>query len=125
VGVEARVPFLDKDLVEFSTRVPPGLKLKGDTTKYIFKKAMEKYLPREVVYRPKSGFGAPVREWITRDLSPMIEEYLGETAVRRRGVFDPAAVRTLIDLNQRDRIDASYPIWALLAIESWYRQFVD
>ena len=59
-GVEVRVPFLDKELLEFSTTIPPHLKMKGVTTKYLLKKMMERYLPNDIIYRSKAGFGAPV-----------------------------------------------------------------
>lgn len=125
VGIEVRVPFLDKDLVEFSTRIPPHLKMKGKNTKYLLKKVMERYLPHEVIYRPKAGFGAPVREWISSDLSPMIDSYLSEKSVTERGIFDYSNIKKLIEENKEGKIDASYPIWCLLAIESWFRQFSD
>ena len=63
-GVEIRVPFLDNELVDFSYMIPPKLKMKGNTAKYILKKVAERYLPKDVIYREKAGFGAPVRKWI-------------------------------------------------------------
>ena len=123
-GVEIRVPFLDNDLVNFSYQIPPGLKLKGKETKYLLKKVAEKYLPHEVIYRSKAGFGAPVRKWITEDLADMLEERLNEKAIQEHGIFSYPSVRKLIDQNKSNEIDASYPIWAILAIDSWYRQFV-
>ena len=125
VGVEVRVPFLDKELVEFSTKIPPNLKLKGKETKYILKKVAERYLPKEVIYRPKTGFGAPVREWITNDMENLINDYLSEENIKNRGYLNYDKVVELIDDNKKGKIDASYPIWSLLAIESWMRQFVD
>lgn len=124
-GVEVRVPFLDLDLVEFSTKLPPELKLKGTTTKYLLKKVMERYLPDEIIYRPKAGFGAPVRYWITSELSGMISDSLSKERIAQRGIFDFEKVQTLINENKAGTIDASYPIWALLAIESWFQQFID
>ena len=125
VGVEARVPFLDLELVEFTTRLHPHLKMKGTTTKYLLKKLMEQYLPHEIIYRPKTGFGGPVREWVKTDLREKIGDELSPQAIRNRGIFDPAAVQQLIADNQQGRIDAAYSIWGLLAIESWCRQFID
>ena len=124
-GVEVRVPFLDVELVNFSTKMPVSLKMKGHTTKYILKKTAEKYLPKEVIYRPKTGFGAPVRKWITNDMDEMIHDFLSEENIVRRGIFDHKQVHALIQKNKEGKIDASYPIWALLAIESWMRQFID
>jgi asparagine synthase (glutamine-hydrolysing) len=125
VGVESRVPFLDLDLVNMSTRIPTNLKLKGNTAKYILKKVAEKYLPQDVIYRPKTGFGAPVRKWITTDMDEMIHEYLSPQKLNERGIYDAKAVWKLIEDNKKGKIDASYPIWGLLAVESWMRQFVD
>jgi asparagine synthase (glutamine-hydrolysing) len=125
IGVEARVPFLDMDLIEFAATLPPDVKLKGNETKYILKKVAERYLPKDVIYRPKTGFGAPVRKWITSDLQPMIDERLSIDRIKARGIFNPVAVWDLINQNKSGKIDASYSIWALLAIESWCMQFVD
>jgi len=125
IGVEARVPFLDLDLVEFSQSIPTSMKMRGKETKYILKKVAERYLPNDVIYRPKTGFGAPVRKWITSDLQPMIDERLSADRIKARGIFNPESVWDLINQNKSGKIDASYSIWALLAIESWCMQFVD
>ena len=124
-GVEVRVPYLDKDLVEYAFQIPANLKLKGNETKYILKKCAEKYLPKEIIYRSKTGFGAPVRKWITEDLEEMINDRLSVSKLKQRGIFDSDAVWKLIDENKKGKIDASYSIWCLLAIESWMTQFVD
>ncbi len=124
-GVEVRVPFLDLELIEFSTRLPVNIKMKGNETKYILRKTMEKYLPHDVIYRPKTGFGAPVRKWINSDLEDMIQDYLSEENIIRRGIFNHKNIRQLIEDNKKGKIDVAYTIFTLLAIESWFRQFVD
>ncbi len=124
-SVEARVPFLDTDLVAFATRLPPELKQRGTTGKWIFKKAMEPLLPREVIYRPKAGFGAPLRRWLQQDLREYVEDLLSENTLKNRGLFDPQAVRELVALDRAGRIDAAYPIFALICIELWMRLFVN
>ena len=124
-GVEVRVPYLDLDLVNFSTKISPKLKLQRGTTKYILKKMAEKYLPKEVIYRKKSGFGGPVREWVKNDLNDMINDYLSPNKIKERGIFDHLKVQNLISQNKNGKIDASYNIWCLLSIESWLRQFYD
>lgn len=125
VGVEARVPYLDLDLVAFSQKLPPKLKMKNGVTKYLLKKVAERYLPHDIIYRPKTGFGAPVRRWITQDLHTMIEDRLSSENLKKRGIFDADEVWKLIKDNKAGKIDASYSIWSLLAIDSWYKQFVD
>jgi asparagine synthase (glutamine-hydrolysing) len=83
----------------------------------------ERYLPSEVIYRPKTGFGAPVRKWITSDMKPLIAERLSSERINEVGIFDSRKVQQLIADNESGRIDASYSIWSLLAIDSWIRQF--
>ncbi len=125
VGVEVRVPFLDKELVEFSTLIPVEFKMRGINTKYILKKVAEKYLPHDVIYRPKSGFGAPVRDWIINDLNDFIDLKLSKENFDRRGIFNYEKVKKLIDKNREGKLDASYIIWAMLSIEFWLIQFYD
>jgi asparagine synthase (glutamine-hydrolysing) len=125
VGVEVRVPLLDLELVEFAARIPTEIKQRRGVGKWVFKKAMEPYLPHDVIYRPKSGFGAPLRRWMRGELRPLVGDLLGPDSVRRRGLFDPSAVTRLVEANQDGRIDASYTLLSLLAIEIWCRRFID
>ena len=124
-GVEVRVPLLDLELVDFATRIPPAMKQRGRVGKAIFKKAMEGVLPRDVIYRPKTGFGAPLRRWLRVELRERLEDALSAEAIARRGLFDPAAVRALIDADRAGHVDASYTLFALMTFELWCRTFVD
>ena len=123
VGVETRVPYLDTELVDFVCKLPVEFKMKGKETKYILKKVAERYLPKDVIYRPKTGFGAPIRKWITDDLSGFIEDRL---LVQNDGndIFSNAGINKLIVDNKKGKIDGAYNIWSLLAIDSWIRQFL-
>jgi len=125
VGVEVRVPFLDLELVDFAARIPARFKQRGAVGKWVFKRAMEQYLPREVIYRPKAGFTAPLRRWMQNELRPIVGDYLSPESLRRRGLFDPAAVSLLVDANSAGRVDANHTILSLLCIEIWCRRFVD
>jgi len=124
-GVEIRVPLLDVDLVDYATRIPSSMKQKGRTGKAIFKKAMEPDLPHDVIYRRKSGFGAPLRRWLRNELLATVDETLSPDALRTRGLFDPAAVQHLIALDRAGRVDGAYTIFALMCVELWSRQFLD
>lgn len=124
VGVEIRVPYLDIDLIEYAIKIPPSLKMKGVETKYILKRLAERYLPKEVIYRPKTGFGAPVRKWIVNDMREMIKSRLDPKRLDSIGLFDSDQVWKLINENEQGKIDASYIIWSLLAIDSWMQQFL-
>jgi asparagine synthase (glutamine-hydrolysing) len=124
-GVEVRVPLLDPELIALAARLPIAFKQRGRVGKWIFKKAMEPYLPREVIYRSKSGFGAPLRSWLRHELRPMAEALLSETTLKRRGLFDPKAVQRLIERDRQGRLDGAYTIFALMCIELWAQIFVD
>ena len=124
-GVEVRVPFLDLDLVDFASKIPAQFKQRGKEGKWVLKKAMEPYLPSEVIYRPKSGFGAPLRRWMKVDLRDLVSDVLGKESLSKRGLFDVQAVQKLIHSNDTGKIDASYTLFSLVCIELWCRSFID
>ena len=124
-GVEVRVPLLDPDLIALAARLPDDVKQKGSIGKWVFKRAMEPFLPLDIIYRPKAGFGAPLRSWMRNQLRPLVEDVLSPSALRNRGLFDSLAVADLIEADRSGRIDAAYPIFALVCIEMWCRLFLD
>ena len=124
-STEVRVPLLDDELVALSGRIPPDLKLRRMTRKYIFKRSMEGTLPHDVIWRPKAGFGAPVRSWLVGDLKPMIDDLLSPEAVRRRGLFDPVEVKRIIVANEAGTEDNALRLWALLTLEIWQQTYLD
>jgi asparagine synthase (glutamine-hydrolysing) len=123
-GVEVRVPLLDYEVVRHAGRLRVEDKQRGPTTKWVFRKAMEGILPRDVIYRPKAGFGVPLREWMSKGLMPLVDEVLSEKSLAARGIFSPVAVRRLIELDRRGGIDAAYPILSMACIELWCRTFL-
>jgi asparagine synthase (glutamine-hydrolysing) len=124
-NLEVRVPFLNREMIEFAARMPPELKLKGFKRKYILKKAAEKLLPRDVIWRKKAGFGAPIRSWLRGALRPMVEDLLSEETVKRRGLFRPQEVRRIIETNLSGREDYNLQVFQLLNLELWMRVFID
>jgi asparagine synthase (glutamine-hydrolysing) len=124
-NLEVRVPFLNQEMLELTARMPPDLKLRGLKRKYILKRAAEKLLPREVVWRKKAGFGAPIRSWLRGPLRPMVDDLLSEETVRRRGLFQPEEVRRVIDANLSGREDYNLQVFQLLTLELWQRAFID
>ncbi|MEM6667129.1 MAG: asparagine synthase C-terminal domain-containing protein, partial [Pseudomonadota bacterium] len=125
VGMEVRVPFLDLELVDFATTVPHGIKQKGSVGKWVFKKAMEPYLPNDVIYRPKAGFGSPLRRWLRGPLQVLMQDLLSMETLSRRGLFDPIEVQKLIEDDRTGRRDASYTILSLMCMELWCRNLLD
>ncbi len=124
-GVEVRVPLIDPDLVSLAARLPLHLKQKGRVGKWILRKAMEPYLPKAVLHRGKTGFGAPLRHWLRHDLRPMVDDVLSERAIRERGLFDPEGVRKMVEQDRKRQYDASYTIFSMMCIELWCRMFID
>jgi asparagine synthase (glutamine-hydrolyzing) len=124
-SLEARVPLLDHELIEFVQTIPANLKLKGLETKYIFKKALEGIVPHEILYREKQGFGVPIGEWINRQLRSRIHETLNERRALERGYFEKSYIRTLLDEHSRNRRDHSHALWLLWMLELWHRRYAD
>jgi asparagine synthase (glutamine-hydrolysing) len=118
-GIEVRVPFLDPDLAAFAATLPDAVRQNARDAKLIFKRAMEPLLPHDVVYRPKTGFGAPVRRWIRNELRDYVAERLAPRELDRFGVFEPMAVAALIESNQSGEVDAGYTILSLLCAQLW------
>jgi asparagine synthase (glutamine-hydrolysing) len=125
VGVEARVPFLDMDLVEIAACIPAGVKQRHGVGKWVLKEAMAPHLPRDVIHRPKTGFGAPVRRWIHGELRTLLHDVLSPASLKRRGLFDSKAVGSLMADNDAGRTDASYTLLSLMCMELWMRLFLD
>lgn len=124
-SVEVRVPFLDYELTELMTAVPPSLKLHGSTGKYLLRQAMKGILPDSILTRRKVGFGAPIRRWLMHDLAPMMDDLLSPATLKSRGYFDETAVLRMIADHRQGRADHTYRLWALLTLELWLRLFVD
>ncbi len=128
-SLEVRVPFLDRDLVDYAfASVAPDMKLKGafrPETKHVFRRAMEGIVPDEVLRQPKAGFGAPHDHWLVNDLSEMVDDLLAPERVAQRGLFDPSAVRRMIEEHRVGSRDWAYPLWLLLSLELWHQGFVD
>lgn len=125
ISLEARVPLLDHELIEFVQTIPAQLKLKGAETKYIFKKAMEGIVPHEILYREKQGFGVPINEWINLQLKERIHNILSEKRTIERGYFEPKYIKILLDEHAKNRRDHSHSLWILWMLELWHRRFVD
>lgn len=124
-SVEVRVPLLDDEVVALAARIPSQLKLNAWRRKYIFKRSQEHVLPRNVIWRKKAGFGAPVRSWLVGELAPLVEDLLSERTLRERGLVDPRAVARLRTDNDAGIADNSLRLYALMTLELWSRTYLD
>src|SRR5207244_3038006 len=123
-SIETRVPLLDHKLVEFAATIPPELKLRGNTTKYILKKAMEGILPDEILHRPKRGFAIPLGRWFRGQLSTYVRDLLLSRSSLERGLFRQSYIEQLIQMNNRGR-PLDLQLWTLITFELWCRRFLD
>ena len=124
-SVEARVPFLDHHLVEYALGLPRSLKVEGTSGKHILKQALEKILPRDLLYNRKRGFGAPVREWFRNGLGEWFDSHLINSPMRRREFLDYDFVDRLLDEHRRRQKDWGFHLWALLNLSLWYERWID
>ncbi len=124
-SVEVRVPFIDKLLVTKAMQIPGHLKIKGGVSKYILKKTAEKYLPKEIIYRKKASFGAPIRSWIANELKSMVDELLSEENINKRGFLNYSFVKKMIESDRSGEEDKAYQIYQLLTLELWCREYLD
>ncbi|MCJ7545948.1 MAG: asparagine synthase (glutamine-hydrolyzing) [Deltaproteobacteria bacterium] len=122
-GLEVRVPFLDHRFVELVTGLPEGLKLKGFTTKYIWKKAIKDRIPDEIARRGKKGFGIPIGKWFLKELKELMLELLSEKRLKEQGIFNPAAVKRLVADHLTHRADNRKKLWNLLIFQLWWDNF--
>ena len=124
-SLEVRAPILDHVFAEWVTQLSPKWKLRAGHQKYVLKKLAERLgVPRDVIYRPKRGFGLPLVRWFRKELRQSLLSVLLEPKSLQRGYFDPDAVRRLVDEHLRGRRDRSSDLWILLVFELWHRNFL-
>ncbi len=121
-SLEVRVPLLDHTLVEWAARLAPQLKLRGREGKYVFKSALEPYVPPEILYRPKQGFAVPLAAWFRGPLRRRLRETLSGPMLCELGLFDAAAIAALLDQHQSGERDHSAALWTLSMFESFMRR---
>ncbi len=124
-GLEARSPLLDHELIEWAAALPATIRMKGGALKALFKSALEPYLPREILYRPKRGFGCPIDRWFRHELKDMAYDILLSQSARQRQLFRPDYIRRLLDEHCSYRFDHQNRLWAALMLELWFRRWID
>lgn len=122
-SLEVRAPFLDHNIVEYAAALPARLKLRGLKTKYILKKLAIKYLPNEIVNRPKKGFGIPITEWLKNDLKEPMLDLLSKESLEKTGILDYEGVKTLVDGHLNGSANNRKLLWSLLSFQLWNQEF--
>ncbi len=124
-SLEVREPLMDHPLVEWLATLPSNLKLRGGEGKFLFKKAMEPYLPHDVLYRPKMGFAVPLASWFRGPLRERVGAAVTGDRLAATGYFDPAYLRLLVEQHQSGARDHSPALWSLLMFEGFLRNTID
>jgi asparagine synthase (glutamine-hydrolysing) len=119
-SVEARVPFLDHEVVEFALALPPRMRVRNGEGKYLLKKAVEGIVPPEVINRTKQGFVAPVGDWLRGDTGERIREQIRTSSLAERGLLDYAAIDRLWDAHRAGRGDWSFQLWNIYNVSAWH-----
>lgn len=122
VSLEARVPILDHRVVEYAVGLPLGMKFTAKTSKRILREVLHRYVPRDLVERPKHGFGVPLDQWLRSDLKWLLDEYLNHSRLRRQGIFDPAQVRAAVERFLASGSSHSR-VWTLLVFQMWLDRY--
>ena len=122
-SVEARAPFLDRDVTAFALSLPAELRVHGFTTKWALKKAAEKWLPRDVIYRRKRGLSVPIAGWINRGLRAEVDRLLEPTRLRQRGLVDEPRVTALLAEHRSGHANHAKALWAVVMLEYWLERW--
>ncbi|NPU67681.1 asparagine synthase (glutamine-hydrolyzing) [Bradyrhizobium sp. 83012] len=123
VALETRVPFLDKDVVEFSTRVPAAMKVRDGRGKWLVRQVLYRHVPAAMIDRPKTGFSVPLDAWLRGPLRSWAADLLSPARLKRQGLFDPARVTRMFDEHLSRRHNHSYWLWNVLMAEAWHDEW--
>jgi asparagine synthase (glutamine-hydrolysing) len=124
VSLEGREPFLDQDIIEWAAQLPSEYKYHGGQKKYILKQIVHKYLPKEMMERPKMGFGIPVESWLGAELKNLVHEYLSEKSLRQHCLFNTEEVQKIVTDFFRGRKEKHVKIWYLLMFQMWFEKWM-
>ncbi|MDQ6879822.1 MAG: asparagine synthase C-terminal domain-containing protein, partial [Candidatus Dormibacteraeota bacterium] len=123
-SVEMRLPFLDDEVADLALRIPENVKMPRFKGKEVLRRSMAGILPDEIIRRRKAAFAAPIRSWLRSELAPLTQDALSDRWLTATGLFQPPAVRRLVQEHQSGQADNTYRIWTLLTFALWYRTHI-
>ncbi len=124
-SLESRAPLVDAKLVEFAASIPANMKLKGRDLKHVLKKTASRYLPKELIYREKQGFGFPIARWMRTDLNKFLRNLFAESRFVELGIFRKETIDRYLEEHLSGQSDHNFRLWILLNLELWYRQYFE
>ena len=123
-SLEGREPFLDQHIIEWAAQLPADYKYREGQKKYILKQIVHKYVPKEIMERPKMGFGIPVESWLANELKELVQEYLGDASLKQHQLFNNEEVKKICDDFFNGRKEKYLKIWYLLMFQMWYEKWM-
>ena len=125
VSLEGREPFLDQRIIEWAAQLPMEYKYNKGNKKFIIKQIVHKYLPKEMMDRPKMGFGIPIAEWLTNDLKPFVDYYFEDEFVKRQNIFNLAEIQNIKTSFYKGKTERAEKVWYLLMFQMWYDKWMN
>ncbi len=123
-SLEVRVPFLNREVIDFASELPVELKLNRLSTKYLLKKSLRSILPQDIIKRPKKGFNMPVAHWLMGELRELVLEMLAEKRINQQGFFNYSYIKGLLEEHFARRRDNRKELWTLLVFQLWYEKYM-
>jgi asparagine synthase (glutamine-hydrolysing) len=123
-SLEVRSPLMDHKVAEFAARIPVNLKVKGRTLRYVQRRLLERYLPREVLERPKQGFSSALPYMLAEEYKKLFNIFLKDAALAQNGYLNQAAIDDLLSQHLSGKRDNGNRLWLLLSSEVWYRMYI-
>lgn len=124
-SLEGREPFLDQHIIEWVAKLPSGFKYRNGEKKALLKSIVHKYLPKELMDRPKRGFAIPLAKWLQKDLKPLVEEYLDPAFLHRQDIFKASEIIKIKDSFYRGKLEKAEKLWHILMFQMWYKQWIE
>jgi asparagine synthase (glutamine-hydrolysing) len=124
-SLEGREPFLDHRVIEWAAKLPLSFKYNNGTKKYILREIAHQYVPKEMLDRPKMGFGIPVAQWLTIDLKYLVDKYFDSSYLEKQNIFNIVEVRKIIDAFYNGKKERAEKIWYLLMFQMWYEKWIN
>ena len=123
-SLEGREPFLDQNIIEWAAQLPSEYKYHNKTKKYILRQIVHQYIPKEIMERPKMGFGIPIASWLMNELKPLVEAYLGDENLKKHGIFNIEAIQKIKQNFYKGRKEEHLKVWYLLMFQMWYEKWM-